>query len=218
VSNEAKDQEKAAAVFREAIALLEDGSFEYAVGGGLSTDHWIGGATRISDIDLVIRQDAAPEILRALSEAGYETVEMEHSWLHKAHGDGVTIDLMFELKNGARFDEQFKEHRRRAEMFGTTAYVISPEDQVASLAATVGRDTIGKHWYSVIDIMANNDLDWDYVVARSQLIPLRMLSVIYFALSQQVPVRKGVIEQLMHDAGDSEQWPNPDDTRRPLTS
>lgn len=197
MSNEAKDQEKAAAAFREVIALLQDASFEYAVGGGISTDHWTGGATKINDIDLVIREGDAPDILRTLSEAGYETAEMEHSWLHKAHGDGVTIDLMFELKNGTRFDEQFKEHRKTVEMFGTTAYVIAPEDQVASLAGTVGRDTVGKHWYSMIDIMANNDLEWDYVLARSQLIPLRMLSVIYFALSQQVPVQKGVIEQLM---------------------
>jgi hypothetical protein len=197
MSNEAKDQEKAAGVFREAIALLEDASFKYAVGGGLSTDHWTGGAARISDIDLVIREGDAPDILRTLADAGYETAEMEHSWLHKAHRDGVTIDLMFELKNGTRFDQQFAEHRKMAEMFGTTAYVIAPEDQVASLAGTVGRDTIGKHWYSMIDIMANNDLEWDYVLARSRLVPLRMLSVIYFALAQQVPVQKGVIEQLM---------------------
>ena len=205
MSNEAKDQEKAVAVFREAIALLEDGSVDYAVGGGISTDHWTGGAKRIADIDLVIRQDDAPNIMRMLSDAGFVTAEMEHSWLHKAHRDGVTIDLMFELKNGTRFDERFKEHRKRAGMFGTTAYVMAPEDQVASLAGTVGRDTIGKHWYGMIDIMANNDLEWDYVVARSESVPLRMLSVIYYALSQQVPVQKGVIEQLMRLAAASEQ-------------
>jgi hypothetical protein len=205
MSNEAKDQEKAAAVFREVITLLEDGSFEYAVGGGISTDHWTSGAKRISDIDLVIREVDAPGILRMLSKAGFETAEMEHSWLHKAHRDGVTIDLMFELKNGTMFDERFREHRKRAEMFGTTAYVMAPEDQVASLAGTVGRDTIGKHWYGMIDIMGNNDLEWDYVLARSQRVPLRMLSVVYFALSQQVPVQKGVIEHLMRLAAASEQ-------------
>jgi hypothetical protein len=103
------------------------------------------------------------------------------------------------------FDERFREHRKRAEMFGTTAYVMAPEDQVASLAGTVGRDTIGKHWYGMIDIMGNNDLEWDYVLARSQRVPLRMLSVVYFALSQQVPVQKGVIEHLMRLAAASEQ-------------
>lgn len=205
MSKGAKDQEKAAAVFREAIALLEDGSFDYAVGGGLSTDHWTGGAKRISDIDLVIRQDDAARILRELSGAGYETAEMEHSWLHKAHRDGVTIDLMFELKNGTTFDERFREHRKRAELFGTTAYVISAEDQVASLAGTANRETIGKHWFGMLDIMANNDLDWDYVVARSERIPFRMLSVVYFAISQHIPVQKGVIDQLTRLATASEQ-------------
>ena len=204
MSDEAKDQAKAAAIFRESIGLLEKKPFDYAVGGGISTDHWIGGATRISDIDVVIRADDAPEILEYLSQAGYETTEMDHSWLHKAFKDGVTIDLMYELKNGTRLDERFKEHRKRGELFGTTAYMMAPEDQVASLAATVDHETIGHHWYNIIGIMANNELEWDYVIARAQRVPLRMLSVVYFALSEQVPVQKGVIEQLAELAVNSD--------------
>lgn len=73
---------------------------------------------------------------------------------------------------------------------------MAPEDQIASLAGTVDRMTIGEHWYSMIDIMANNDLDWDYLMFRAQRIPLQMLSVIYFAVSEKVPVQKGVTEQL----------------------
>src|SRR4051812_2221482 len=124
MSNDAKDQEKAAEVFRETIALLEDNRFEYAVGGGISTDHWIGEAKQISDIDLVVREDDAVEILEVLAKAGYDTAEMEHSWLHKAFKDGVTLDLMFELKNGTRFDAQLKHNRKKGELFGTTAWVI----------------------------------------------------------------------------------------------
>jgi Uncharacterised nucleotidyltransferase len=197
MSNEAKDQETAAEIFREVIALFERHDFDYAVGGGLSTDHWTGGTQRIADIDLVVREEQTRDILRELQSVGYEGREMEHSWLHKAFKDNVTIDLMFELKNGTRFDERFSAQRRRGEMLGATAYVMSPEDQVASLAATVDRATIGKHWFSMLDIMADNDLDWDYVVARSQRIPFRMLSVIYFALSQSVPVQSGVIQRLI---------------------
>ncbi len=196
MSNEAKDQNEAAAVFREIIELLERQPFEYAVGGGLATDHWTGGTKYIGDIDLVIREEDAPKILQYLSAAGFETAEMEHSWLHKAFKGGVTIDLMFELKNKTRFDDDFRDHLQRGEMFGTTCYVMAPEDQVASLAGTIDRETIGQHWFSIIDIMANNDLEWDYVVARARSVPLQMLSVIYFARSEKVPIQKGVIEQL----------------------
>lgn len=195
MSNEAEDQNKARAVFRETIELLEERSFDYAVGGGMATDHWISGVTRIDDIDLVIREEEAHDILQHLEAAAYTAREMEHSWLHKAFKDGVTIDLMFELKNGTPFDGPFSEHRKRGGMLGTIAYVMAPEDQIASLG-TVDRMTIGEHWYSMIDIMANNDLDWDYLVLRAQRIPLQMLSVIYFAVSEKVPVQKGVTEQL----------------------
>ncbi len=204
MSSDAKDQEEAAAVFREAIDLLETQGFEYAVGGGLATDHWTGGAERIGDIDLVIRQEDTDQLLESFGGAGYRTSETEHSWLHKAFKGGVTIDLMFELKNGTRFDEQFRTHRKTGEMFGTTVSVMAPEDQVASLAGTVDRQTIGQHWYSMIDIMSNNDLDWEYLLARSQRVPFRMLSLIYFALSANVPVEKGVIERLVELAAAAE--------------
>lgn len=207
MSNEAKDQEKAAATFREVIALFEETGLDYAVGGGLSTEYWISGADNISDIDLMIREQDVPQILQCLAENGYETAEMEHSWLHKAFKDGVTVDLMFELKNGTKFDARFKEHRARGELFGTTAFLIAPEDQVAGLTGTIDRETVGQHWYSIIDIMSNNDLDWEYLVSRAESIPLRMLSIIHFALSEQVPVKKGVIERLTEIAANTEGSP-----------
>jgi hypothetical protein len=197
MSADAKDQAKAAEVFREAIELVEAHGFDYAVGGGLASDYWTGGAELIGDIDLVVREEDTPRLLDAFASAGYRVSETEHSWLHKAFKDDVvTIDLMFELKNGTRFDAAFREHRNQGEMFGAMVWVMAPEDQVASLAGTVDRQTIGQHWYRIIDIMANNDLDWDYLIERSQRVPLQMLSVIYFALAENVPVQKGVIERL----------------------
>lgn len=204
MSNQAKDQAKAKEIFREAIALLEEAPFDYAVGGGICTDHWTGGAQRINDIDLMIRKDDSVEILEVFADAGYQTAEMDHSWLHKTFKDGVTIDLMYELRNATTFDERFKEHRKQAELFGTLAYITAPEDQVAALVATADRETIGVHWFDIIDMMAKNDLEWGYLIARSQRMPLRMLSAIHFALSEQVPVQKGVIEQLNELVADSD--------------
>lgn len=200
MSNAASDQDKARNVFRDVVARLEDAGFDYAVGGGLSTSHWTSGASTIRDVDLVIREEDAGGILRVLADAGYETAEMDRSWLHKAFKDGVTIDLMFELKNGARFDDLFGDHRKRGELFGTVAWVIAPEDQVASLTGTLSRETVGQHWYDVIDIMSNNDLDWDYLVTRTEAVPLKMLSVLYYATAERVPVRKGVVERLQEMA------------------
>lgn len=215
MSNAAKDQRRAAEVFREVIAVLDDASFDYAIGGGISTDYWTGGADSLNDIDILVREEDAPKILERLSKAGYRVAEMEHSWLHKAFKDDVTIDLMFELKNGTRFDDQLKTHMSQGDLFGTTANIVSAEDQVASLTGTLDRETVGQHWYSVIDLMAKNDLDWEYVLERAQLIPLKMLSVVYYAVAEQVPVQKGVIEQLVQIAADSKAG---DDPKNSLTT
>lgn len=196
MSNDATDQVAAAEVFREVVKLLEEGSFDYAVGGGLATHHWKGGVDHIADIDVMIREEDADAILETFRGAGYETAEMEHSWLHKAFKDGITVDVIYELANGARLDDRFLAHLTRVDMFGARPQVSSAEDQVASLAATVDRTTIGQHWFNIIDIMANNDLEWDYVIARAQKIPMKMLGVVYFALSESVPIQRGVIDQL----------------------
>src|SRR5436309_10386286 len=101
MSADAKDQMKAAGVFREVAELLRTRAFDYAVAGGLATDHWTGGTDRITDIDVMIRQEDSDRLLTAFSSSGYRVIETEHSWLHKAFkDDDVTIDLMFELKNG----------------------------------------------------------------------------------------------------------------------
>ena len=196
MSTDATDQVTAGEVFREAISILEQEGFEYAVSGGLATEFWTKGVKRIADIDIVIREKDSSKILAAFAEAGFESEEMEHSWLHKAHKSGVTVDFIFELANSVVLDDAMLARRTRGGMFGANPLVISAEDQVATLAAVIRRDTIGVQWYSIIDLMANTDLDWEYVVERSKEIPLRMLSLVYFALGEAVPVKKGVIEEL----------------------
>ena len=196
MSTDAKDQTKASTVFREVIDLLEDGNFDYVVGGGIATDYWTDGPKVIRDIDIVVREDDADAILRELERRGYATQRMEDSWLHKAFSEDVTIDLIFELKNGVRFDDLLKKHRSRGDMFGTTCYVLAAEDQIPSLAAAIDNETIGQHWYNVLKLMANVDLDWDYILVRSERVARRMLSVVHFAIDEQVPVAEGVIERL----------------------
>lgn len=196
MSNDATDQVAAAEIFREVISLFEDSGFDYAVGGGLATHHWKGGVDQIADIDVMIREEDAASILDAFGAAGYETTEMEHSWLHKAFKNGITVDLIYELANGARLDERFLAHRTRVDMFGARPHVASAEDQVASLTATLDRTTIDQHWFNIMDIMANNDLEWDYVIARAQKVPMKMLSIVYYGLSESIPIQRGVIDQL----------------------
>lgn len=42
----------------------------------MASDHWTGGVKRIGDIDLVIREEQANEILELLGASAYSTSEM----------------------------------------------------------------------------------------------------------------------------------------------
>ncbi len=196
MSTATNDQDAAKAIFREIITLLEAEGVPYAAGGSLATHHWIGSGAPIGDIDLIIREDDAPRILKLLEQNGYETSEMAHSWLHKGFKDSVTVDLIYRLKNEATLDEEFLDHRSRVDVLGVMAYVASAEDQIAALIATVDRQTIGDHWYDLLDVMSNNDLDWDYLAKRCEGFPLRVLSVFYFGLGEQVPIQRTILERM----------------------
>ncbi len=196
MSPPADDQDAAKAIFREVVSLLEEAGLDYAVGGSLATHYWTGSSLPVGDLDFLIREEDGVGLLGVLEKRGFDTQEMVHSWLHKAFKDSVAIDLMFQLKNGTTLDDELIEHRSRVEMLGRLAYVMSAEDQVAVLAATIDRQTVGHHWYGVIDLMANNDLDWDYLASRVEENPLRALSVFYFALDERVPVEKSVLERM----------------------
>jgi hypothetical protein len=188
------ERSRFATVVAEAIEVVDGEGASYVAAGSIASTHW-GRPGTIGDIDLLIDPTEAKRLLKAFEAAGFDTEQPEPNWLYKAKKHGVTVDLIFEMEETMHLDEPMLRHGSLEEVEGTTLRLMSAEDFVVSQALSMGEDT-PDYWYNAIGVMANSDLDWDYLIERAKRGPRRVLSLLIYAQSTDLPVPESATRRL----------------------
>lgn len=182
-------------VLRDAVKALEDEGISYLVIGGVVAA--LAGRPRFThDIDfLVSGQDARPA-LAALERAGFVTDETEPQWLFKAVKDGVLVDIIFRSSGDVLLDDEMLERATDRDFEGVTVKAVPLEDFIV-IKALAHQENTGRHWYDALALLANQDIDWDYLLRRSvRRGPHRMLSLLFYAKSSDIVVPDRVLHEL----------------------
>ena len=119
-------------------------------------------------------------------------------WIYKAFRDDVQIDVIFKVRREVYFDQEMAERVRQMDVDGVAIPVLAPEDIVVMKAMAVDEESPW-HWYDALGILAAVDLDWDYLLARARKSPNRVLSLLHYATSNDVPVSQTALRRL-HEA------------------
>jgi hypothetical protein len=188
-----KERDRYAEILAEAIELVESEGIDYAVGGSLAANTW-GRPTSIGDIDIIVAPTDAERLIKAFEADGYETDQAE-SWLYKAKKNDVTVDIIFEMEFSMYLDDDMASHTVLTELFDTRLSLISPEDYIVSQALSTKEDT-ATYWYNALSVIATTDLDWEYLSQRASRGPRRVLSLLIYAESNDLPIPKQVIRRL----------------------
>jgi predicted nucleotidyltransferase len=189
------DKQMLVSVLRDAVKALEDEGIPYLVIGGVVAA--LAGRPRFThDLDLLVKgQDARPA-LAALEHAGFVTDETEPQWLFKAVKDGVLVDVIFRSSGDVLLDDEMLERATERDFEGVKVQAIPLEDFII-IKALAHKENTGRHWYDALALLANQDIDWDYLVRRSvRRGPHRMLSLLFYAKSTDVVVPDRVIHEL----------------------
>ncbi|HEX2042118.1 MAG TPA: nucleotidyltransferase [Acidimicrobiales bacterium] len=189
------EKETLVRVLREAVDALEDDGIPYLVIGGVVAA--LAGRPRFThDLDLLVKgQDARPA-LAALERAGFVTDETEPQWLYKAVKDGVLVDVIFRSSGDVLLDDEMLERATERDFEGVKVRAIPIEDFII-IKALAHKEETGRHWYDALSLLANQDIDWDYLVRRSvRRGPHRMLSLLFYAKSTDIVVPNRVIHEL----------------------
>ncbi len=188
------DERTFATVLGEATLALENGGVPYAVIGGIaSSEHGRQRATR--DIDLLVKPEDARRALRALDGAGFRTEETDHRWLYKGWKHDVLVDVIFSSRGGVHMDDEMLTRAVVRPHRGRDVRVVSPEDLLIMKA--MAHDEEGpRHWHDALGLIANRDLDWEYVQRRARRAPHRILSLLLYARSLDLFVPNRVIRSL----------------------
>lgn len=183
------------------IPVLEDvvrslHEIPFCVLGGVASAAY--GRPRLTkDIDVFVRRQDAERALAGLTEFGFETEHTNPSWIFKGFRDGVLVDVIFKVKSDVYFDDEMAARVRTAEYAGVEIPVLSPEDLVVT-KAIAAEEEAPWHWYDALGVLAINELDWEYLHERARKSPNRVLSLLHFAQSIDLPVPARAV-RCLHD-------------------
>jgi predicted nucleotidyltransferase len=187
-------REAVAAVLRDTVRALEADDVPYLLIGGLASTV-LGRARSTEDIDLLVFQDDAKRALQALAGAGFETEETNPEWIYKANRDGIEIDLIFWLKGDIYLDDEMLSRAREGDVDGVPVKVVPPEDLIVIKAAVHDEQT-PRHWHDALGVIAEHDLDWDYLGRRARHAARRVLALLIYAQSNDLVVTDETIRSI----------------------
>jgi predicted nucleotidyltransferase len=182
-------------VLDETIETMREAHIPFLLIGGIGSSVF-GRDRETRDIDLFVRPGNARKVLDLLGERGFTTkVEYEH-WLYKAFKHDVLVDVIFRSARDILLDEEMLRRARAMSFRGREVPVAPPADLIVMKAIAASEDT-PRYWYDALAIIAQAELDWDYLVARAhQHGVTRILSLLLFADSVDLVVPRAPIEAL----------------------
>jgi predicted nucleotidyltransferase len=181
-------------VMGEATRALDKNSIGYVLIGGQASA-LLGRPRCSSDIDLFVTPEDAPDALDALGRAGFRTSRVNPHWLFKAFRNDVLVDLMFKSRGDIYLDDEMLRRSTMRRFHGMMVRVVPPEDLIV-MKAIVHDEETPRHWADALGILPVTDLDWDYLLHRSQRAPRRMLSFLCYATSVDLAVPQAVLRRL----------------------
>jgi predicted nucleotidyltransferase len=186
------DEDAFPSVLGELVEILDGVPFGL-IGGVASAAY--GRPRWTKDIDIFCRAEDAEGILERLAQRGFDVERTNPMWIYKAFRDDVQIDVIFKVRSEVYFDQAMAERIRPIQVDGVELPVLAPEDIVVMKAMAVDEESPW-HWYDALGILAVVDLDWDYLVMRARKSPNRVLSLLHYATSIDVPVSLAALRQL----------------------
>jgi predicted nucleotidyltransferase len=194
ITREADDDATFRGVLADVVEAVEGEGVPYLAIGGLASATF-GRPRPTKDIDVFVKPEDAERSVKALESAGFTTETPKEDWLLKAYKNDVLVDVIFRIHNSIFLDDDMIARARRHELKGATIKVVPAEDFIVMQAVTHSEDT-PHYWYNALTVIASSEMDWDYVIRRSSHGPRRVLSLLLYAQSNDLPVPDQVIRRI----------------------
>ena len=147
------------------------------------------------DLDIFVRRADEPTVVEVLQQAGFELDPAPSSWLTKLWCGDVFVDVINTSSGPIYLDDEMLSRGQEAKVLNRTLPVLGPEDLVVTKALAHGEET-AHYWWDALAIIANHELDWDYLLMRARRGPRRVLSLLLYAQSTDLAVPDPVVRQL----------------------
>jgi hypothetical protein len=158
-------------IFRPAIHAVRRLQVPFAIGGGMAISLYTGQWRNSKDIDLYVLPQHREQVIEAVIGTGlrdfFDEQPYDRAWIYRAVRDGVIVDVMWALANGAGDVEPgWLTRGGCAEVRGETLRLVAPEEVFWSKIHVVQRDRCD--WPDLLNLLytTGQHLDWTRVLQR----------------------------------------------------
>ena len=158
-------------VFRPAIQAARALQVPFAIGGGLAISLYTGQWRNSKDIDLYVLPQHREAIIAAVLGTGlgdlFDDQPYDRTWIFRAARDGIIVDIMWALANGAGDVEPgWLARGASAAVRDETVRLLAPEEMFWSKVHVLQRDRCD--WPDLLNLLytAGPQFDWTRVVHR----------------------------------------------------
>jgi hypothetical protein len=158
------------AFYLRALDTLDHCGVQYVVGGAYALVVHAGVVRHTKDLDVFLRREDFPRVMKAFESAGYRTERTHPHWLGKAydeHGDAF-IDLIYGSGNGlCQVDEEWLRNAVDGLVLGTRPAKLSPcEEIIWSKAFIQERNRFDGADVAHLLLACGRRLDWARLLHR----------------------------------------------------
>jgi len=133
--------EKTLEFYRDVLLELNAARLDYLVGGAFALAKYTGIQRQTKDLDIFLKPETCPRVLKILSDKGYRTELLDPVWLGKAFSPGgAFVDFIFRSGNGlAEVDDGWFHKPAEGSLLGVTTRFCPPEETIWSKAFIMER-------------------------------------------------------------------------------
>lgn len=183
-------------VLDDLIRVQERTQIPYVFGGGLAAK-CLGRERRTKDIDIFVRPEHAERLLGALDQIGFKTEMTDPKWLYKAKKDDVPIDIIFKSAGNIYLDDETFRRATPIDFMGKRIPILPAEDLI--VMKSLATEEFGPHhWFDALDVIKSGKIDWDYLKRRAKHGPRRVLGLLFYAQSIDLPVPDRAVLDILH--------------------
>jgi hypothetical protein len=164
----ASEQSRAGvALSRRVLVALREADVPFLVGGGYAFVRYTGIERPVKDFDVFLRERHWPDAVRALADAGIDTVLPFPHWLGKAVLDEDFVDIIYGSGNGvAPVDDEWFRHAIDDEVLGIPVRLVPREELLWTKSFVMERERYdGADIVHLIKVCAPQ-LDWRRLLGR----------------------------------------------------
>jgi hypothetical protein len=158
-------------VFRPAIEAVRALRVPFAIGGGLAISLYTGQWRNSKDIDLYVLPRRREAVIAAVLSTGlddhYPELPYDRAWIFRASRDGVIVDVMWSLANGAGdVEPAWLTRGGCADVRDETLRLLAPEEMFWSKVHVLQRDRCD--WPDLLNLLYTTGphFDWTRLLQR----------------------------------------------------